>query len=167
MAKPVRRTCCQPGMHCASAIRLQQQASGIDLIPVGDFSLYDNMLDTACLLGAVPSRYRALDLSPLDTYAAMARGYQGANGDVRALSMKKWFDTNYHYLVPELEDTTCFHLHANRLKQEITEASLLRLKSKAVVIGPYTFLRLAHYAGTKTIRDFAPDHHSGLSGTTG
>ncbi|MCH3959148.1 MAG: 5-methyltetrahydropteroyltriglutamate--homocysteine S-methyltransferase [Selenomonas sp.] len=134
---------------------LQQQASGIDLIPVGDFSLYDNMLDTACLLGAVPSRYRALDLSPLDTYFAMARGYQRANGDVRALSMKKWFDTNYHYLVPELEDTTCFHLHADRLKQEITEAALLRLKSKAVVIGPYTFLRLAHYTGTKTIRDFA------------
>src|SRR5574344_1544405 len=95
---------------------LQQQASGIDLIPVGDFSLYDNMLDTACLLGAIPSRYRALDLSPLDTYFAMARGYQRANGDVRALSMKKWFDTNYHYLVPALKDTTCLHLDPALLK---------------------------------------------------
>ena len=83
-----------------------QQKNGISLIPVNDFSFYDNMLDTAVLLNAVPERYRALSLSPLDTYFAMARGYQGEHGDVKAFAMKKWFNTNYHYMVPEIEDTT-------------------------------------------------------------
>ena len=66
-----------------------QQENGISLIPVNDFSFYDNMLDTAVLLNAVPERYRALSLSPLDTYFAMARGYQGEHGDVKAFAMKK------------------------------------------------------------------------------
>ncbi|MDR2380320.1 MAG: 5-methyltetrahydropteroyltriglutamate--homocysteine S-methyltransferase [Bifidobacteriaceae bacterium] len=81
-----------------------QRRAGIDLIPTGDFSFYDAMADTAVLFGAVPERYRRLGLSPLDTYFAMARGYQGPQGDVKALKMRKWFNTNYHYLVPEVPD---------------------------------------------------------------
>lgn len=77
----------------AEKLRLEnldvQRQSGLDLIPSNDFSYYDGMLDTAVLLGAVPARYTALGLSPLDTYFAMARGYQGSEGDVKALAMKK------------------------------------------------------------------------------
>ena len=94
----------------AKALRLanltQQKESGLDWIPSNDFSFYDGMLDTAFLLNAVPKRYRELGLAPLDTYFAAARGYQGDKGDVKALAMKKWFNTNYHYMVPELEDDT-------------------------------------------------------------
>ena len=83
-----------------------QQQAGIDYIPSGDFSYYDNVLDAAFLFNIVPERYKKLNRSPLDTYLAMARGYQGESGDVRALAMKKWFNTNYHYIVPEVEDQT-------------------------------------------------------------
>ena len=79
---------------------LLQKNSGLDFIPSNDFSFYDGMLDTAVMLNAVPRRYRELKLDGIAGYFAMARGYQGANGDVKALAMKKWFNTNYHYLVP-------------------------------------------------------------------
>ena len=79
-----------------------QQAAGIDLIPSNDFSYYDQMLDTAILLNVIPQRYARLSFdNQEDTLFAMARGYQGDKGDVTALPMKKWFTTNYHYLVPE------------------------------------------------------------------
>ena len=79
-----------------------QQAAGIDLIPSNDFSYYDQMLDTAILLNVIPKRYERLALdNQEDTLFAMARGYQGDKGDVTALPMKKWFTTNYHYLVPK------------------------------------------------------------------
>ena len=81
-----------------------QLEHGIEFIPSNDFSFYDTTLDTAVLLNIIPARYQKLGLSPLDTYFAMARGYQGENGDVKALAMKKWFHTNYHYIVPELDD---------------------------------------------------------------
>ena len=81
-----------------------QLEHGIEFIPSNDFSFYDTTLDTAVLLNIIPARYQKLNLSPLDTYFAMARGYQGENGDVKALAMKKWFHTNYHYIVPELDD---------------------------------------------------------------
>ena len=83
---------------------LTQKEAGISFISSNDFSFYDNMLDTAVLFGIVPKRYKELQLSELDTYFAMARGYQGDSGDVKALAMKKWFNTNYHYIVPEVED---------------------------------------------------------------
>ena len=83
-----------------------QKASGLDFIPSNDFSFYDGVLDTAFLLGAVPERYTSLGLSTLDTYFAAARGYQSESGDVKALAMKKWFNTNYHYIVPEIDDNT-------------------------------------------------------------
>ena len=84
----------------AKKIRLHnlntQKNSGIDLIPSNDFSYYDGVLDNAFLFNAVPERYTALGLSSLDTYFAAARGYQGEKGDVKALAMKKWYNTNYH-----------------------------------------------------------------------
>src|SRR5690348_12859592 len=80
-----------------------QRDAGLDLVPCNDFSLYDRMLDTSALVGAVPSRYQwnGGDVD-LETYFAMARGAQQAGRDVVAMEMTKWFDTNYHYLVPEL-----------------------------------------------------------------
>ena len=84
----------------------KQKEAGITFIPSNDFSFYDNMLDTAFLLNAIPSRYAKLELSPLEKYFAAAHGYQGKAGDVKALPMKKWFNTNYHYIVPELADDT-------------------------------------------------------------
>ena len=83
-----------------------QKEAGIDFISSNDFSFYDILLDTAVLFGIVPKRYKELNLSELDTYFAMARGYQGESGDVKALAMRKWFNTNYHYIVPEVEDDT-------------------------------------------------------------
>lgn len=88
-----------------------QKEKDIDFIPSNDFSFYDNMLDTAVLLNIIPKRYQKLNLSSLDTYFAMARGYQGEKGDVKALAMKKWFNTNYHYMVPEMDDDTQIKLN--------------------------------------------------------
>ena len=94
---------------------MTQKEAGITFISSNDFSHYDLVLDTAVLLGIVPKRYQELQLSALDTYFAMARGYQGTSGDVKALAMKKWFNTNYHYIVPEAEDDTVIHLSASKL----------------------------------------------------
>ena len=99
-----------------------QLEHGIEFIPSNDFSFYDTTLDTAVLLNIIPSRYRKLGLSPLDTYFAMARGYQGEHGDVKALAMKKWFHTNYHYIVPELEDDTEICLCGTKAFDEYLEA---------------------------------------------
>ena len=134
-----------------------QQENGISLIPVNDFSFYDNMLDTAVLLNAVPKRYRALSLSPLDTYFAMGRGYQGEHGDVKAFAMKKWFNTNYHYMVPEIEDTTEIRLAGEKPFAEYAEAKALGVPAKLVLIGPFTFLKLARFTGEKTLSDFVED----------
>ena len=100
----------------------KQSENAIDYISSNDFSFYDTMLDTAVLLNAVPGRYRALGLSPLDEYFAMARGYQGKNGDVKALAMKKWFNTNYHYLVPEIDEDTEIKLAGTKPFDEYAEA---------------------------------------------
>ena len=132
----------------------KQQQAGISLLPVGDFSFYDGTLDTAVLLGIVPERYRQLGLSSLDTYFAMAHGYQGDKGDVTALAMKKWFNTNYHYLVPEIDDSAVVSLNASKLLDEVAEAKSLSLRVKAVVQGPFTFLKLARFTGSKSISDF-------------
>ena len=115
------------------------------------------MLDTAVLLNAVPERYRALSLSPLDTYFAMARGYQGEHGDVKAFAMKKWFNTNYHYIVPEIEDTTEIRLAGEKPFAEYAEAKALSVPAKLVLIGPFTFLKLARFTGEKTLSDFVED----------
>lgn len=136
---------------------ITQVAAGIDFVPCNDFSFYDIVLDTAVLLGIVPKRYRELNVSKLDTYFAMARGYQGESGDVKALAMKKWFNTNYHYIVPEIEDDTVISLDSEKLIGEYEEARKLGIKTKPVVIGPYTMLKLCRYAGSKNAEDFADD----------
>ena len=133
-------------------LQLQQKAN-ITYIPVNDFSFYDNVLDTAFLFGIVPERYKALNLSDLDTYLAMARGYQGENGDVKALAMKKWFNTNYHYIVPEVEDSTVISLQGNKPLDEYAEAKALGIDGKLVITGAYTLLKLCHFTGKKTIDD--------------
>ncbi len=121
-----------------------QQAAGIDLIPSNDFSYYDQMLDTAILLNVIPQRYQRLSFeNQEDTLFAMARGYQGDKGDVTALPMKKWFTTNYHYLVPEVESAAEIKLNSTKPFDEFNEAKALGIDTKPVFIGPYTFLKLA------------------------
>ena len=131
-----------------------QKSAGVDYISSNDFSFYDMTLDTAVLLGIVPERYRRLGLSPLDTYFAMARGYQGESGDVKALAMKKWFNTNYHYIVPEVEDDMTIALSGDKLITEYEEAKTLGIETKPVVIDPYTMLKLCRYTGDKKVVDF-------------
>ncbi len=132
-----------------------QKENGIDLIPSNDFSFYDNMLDAAVMLNAVPQRYRSLKVDGTAHYFAMARGHQGASGDLKALAMKKWFNTNYHYLVPEIDDDAEICLNSTKAADEFSEAKALGILTKPVVIGPYTFLKLARYTGEKTASDFA------------
>lgn len=131
-----------------------QKNAGIDYISSNDFSFYDMVLDTAVLLGIIPKRYRDLNLSELDTYFAMARGYQGDAGDVKALAMKKWFNTNYHYIVPEVEDDTVIKFSGTKLLNEYAEAKELGIETKPVVVGPYTMLKLCRYTGTKSADDY-------------
>ena len=134
----------------------KQADADISFIPSNDFSFYDNMLDTAFLLGAIPARYKALGLSPLETYFAAAHGYQGKAGDVKALPMKKWFNTNYHYIVPELSDDMKLAVSTqNKALSEFKEAKSLGIQTIPSLIGPYTFLHLATYTGSKKALDFA------------
>lgn len=134
-----------------------QQAAGISHIPSNDFSYYDNVLDLTVLLNALPENYRQLGLSERDTYFAAARGYQGVAGDAKALAMKKWFNTNYHYLVPELSDNTEIKLVGDKPFVEYEEAKAIGVLTKPVLIGGFTFLKLAKYKGSKTINDFVED----------
>ena len=131
-----------------------QKEAGIDYIPGNDFSFYDITLDTAALLGIIPKRYQELNLSELDTYFAMARGYQESSGDVKALAMKKWFNTNYHYIVPEVEDDTVISLIGDKLWKEYEEALALGIETKPIVTGAYTMLKLCRYTGAKTAEDY-------------
>ena len=141
----------------ASSIRkenwLAQKEAGITYISSNDFSFYDNVLDTAVLFNIIPGRYKALNLPPLDTYFAMARGYQGAKGNVKALPMKKWFNTNYHYIVPQIDDDTKIELTGTKPVDEFLEAKALGIDTKVVLTGPFTFLKLAVFTGKKTATD--------------
>lgn len=147
--------------EAAGALRKEhwqlQKDAGIDYISSNDFSFYDGMLDTAVLLGAVPEEYQKLGLSRQDTYFAMARGYQGEAGDVKALAMKKWFNTNYHYMVPELEETTQIQLTGEKIFTEYEEAKALGIETKPVITGPFTFLKLAKYRGGRRAKDYAEE----------
>src|SRR5881409_502612 len=124
-----------------------QQAAGLDLVPSNDFSYYDRMLDICALVGAVPKRYGWVG-GPvdLDTYFAMARGAQQGGRDVTAMEMTKWFDTNYHYIVPEFEPAQAFRLSSSKPVDEFQEAKALGIHTKPVLIGPVTFLLLGRRA---------------------
>lgn len=122
-----------------------QQDKGIDHIPSNDFSLYDQMLDTAIMVGAVPERYGSLgDGNDLATYFAMARGTGGASdtGGLPAMEMTKWFDTNYHYIVPEFEAKQRFVLSSTKFVDEFQEAASMGIHTRPVLIGPVSFLML-------------------------
>ena len=113
-------------------------AAGLDSVPVNTFSYYDQMLDTAVMLGALPERATRVS-DDLDRYFAAARG----NSDVAPLEMTKWFDTNYHYIVPEISPTTKFALNPDKVLSELKEALALGIPARPVVIGPVTFLLLS------------------------
>ncbi|MGW6293688.1 5-methyltetrahydropteroyltriglutamate--homocysteine S-methyltransferase [Streptomyces sp. NPDC055058] len=118
----------------------QLAEAGIDEVPTGDFSYYDHVLDTTVMVGAVPERHRdAVAADALDGYFAMARGTQ----EVAPLEMTKWFDTNYHYLVPELGPDTVFTADASKQVNELKEALALSLTARPVLVGPVTYLLLA------------------------
>lgn len=134
-----------------------QKDEGIDYISSNDFSFYDSMLDTAVLLNVIPSKYKELNLNEIDTYFAMARGYQGDLGDVKALAMKKWFNTNYHYIVPEIYDDTKIKLIGEKPFLEYQEAKDLGIETKPVIIGAFTFFKLAKYKGEKKFKDYIDD----------
>lgn len=126
-------------------INWTSQAS-LDLVPVGDFSLYDQVLDMSFTLGNLPTRLAGLEGSELDNYFRIARGRSAHDGEcecIHAGEMTKWFDTNYHYIVPELNSDTSFLLNPERLLTEIEEAKKEHINVKPVIIGPLTYLWLA------------------------
>jgi 5-methyltetrahydropteroyltriglutamate--homocysteine methyltransferase len=126
--------------------------AGLDEVPTGDFSYYDHVLDTSVMVGAVPARHRdAVAADPLDGYFAMARGTQ----EMAPLEMTKWFDTNYHYLVPELGPDTVFAADSTKQVGEFREALELGLTPRPVLVGPITYLLLAKPA-PGVAADFEP-----------
>ncbi|HHJ39149.1 MAG: 5-methyltetrahydropteroyltriglutamate--homocysteine methyltransferase [Methylothermaceae bacteria B42] len=128
--------------------QLQQQA-GLDWIPVGDFSWYDHVLDISCLLGCVPERFQHNGGNvSLDTYFRMARGRAPSGDPQPACEMTKWFDTNYHYIVPELKPNQTFALSSDKLFQETAQAqSFLKTGVKPVILGPLSWLWLGKCQG--------------------
>ncbi len=132
-----------------------QKDKGIDVIPSNDFSLYDHVLDTAIMVGAIPAEYKANGENNdiLKTYFAMARGREGNNdcgcgnhhidSEIKALEMTKWFDTNYHYIVPEINAKQSFKLQSEKLITEFLEAKAEGIVTRPVLLGPVTFLLLA------------------------
>ena len=123
--------------------RIQQDA-GIDIIPSNDFSFYDHVLDISCMVGAIPSRYSALaDSSYLDLYFAMARGAQQSDLNLSAMEMTKWFDTNYHYIVPEIDKDQSFQLTSTKVINEFIEAKEAGIHTRPVLLGPVSYLLLS------------------------
>jgi 5-methyltetrahydropteroyltriglutamate--homocysteine methyltransferase len=123
-----------------------QKDAGIDLVPCNDFSFYDQVLDTCLMVGAIPQRYHDLleqkQLPELDVLFAMARGYQKDGYDVTAMEMTKWFDTNYHYIVPEFTAGQQFKLFSNKIFREFNETNRAGFRAKPVLLGPVSFLLL-------------------------
>ncbi|PZX59918.1 methionine synthase (B12-independent) [Algoriphagus ratkowskyi] len=123
-----------------------QKTAGIDLIPSNDFSFYDQVLDMSLMVGAIPERYHEVILqkgrNELDLYFAMARGYQQHGLDITAMEMTKWFDTNYHYIVPEFKKDQNFKMFSTKVIQEFMEAKQAGILTKPVLIGPVSYLLL-------------------------
>lgn len=122
-----------------------QASSGLDLIPAGDFSYYDQVLDASVMLGVIPERFGPS--TGLDTYFRMARGQASDGLPFRACEMTKWFDSNYHYLVPEVESNQNFALSSSKLFDETRELQALGYQPKPVLLGPLTWLWLAKTTG--------------------
>ncbi|ETW84971.1 hypothetical protein HETIRDRAFT_472219 [Heterobasidion irregulare TC 32-1] len=118
------------------------KAKGVDFVPSGEFSLYDHVLDHSAAFNVIPKRYVGQGLSPLDVYFAMGRGRQADGVDVPASEMKKWFDSNYHFVVPEFSGETEFKLNFNKAVEEYKEAKALGVETRPVVLGPVSFLVL-------------------------
>lgn len=141
----------QTARECRRNIWQWQQDAGLDMVPVGDFSLYDHMLDMTAMLGAVPERYAfsGNNVDP-ETYFLMARGGRKQGQGVTAMEMSKWFNTNYHYLVPEFSPGQKFALRSDKLFRELEEAVEAGIPAKAVLPGPFTYL----YLGKSTTQGF-------------
>jgi 5-methyltetrahydropteroyltriglutamate--homocysteine methyltransferase len=124
--------------------------SGLHLAPVGDFAFYDQVLDMSFTLGNLPVRVQGFHGDPLDNYFRVARGRSAASGEehaqccggVAAGEMTKWFDTNYHYIVPEFTAETEFKLDASRILEQLAEAKAQNVKAKPVIVGPVTYLAI-------------------------
>jgi 5-methyltetrahydropteroyltriglutamate--homocysteine methyltransferase len=136
----------ETGQRLRAANWKEQQAAGLDLVPVNDFSFYDQVLDCTLTVGAVPERYHDVALrnpgSETDLYFAMARGYQKDGLDITAMEMTKWFDTNYHYIVPEFTKKQTFRLMSDKVVRECYEAMQLGIAAKPVLLGPVSYLLL-------------------------
>ncbi|KRG68466.1 5-methyltetrahydropteroyltriglutamate--homocysteine S-methyltransferase [Pseudoxanthomonas dokdonensis] len=152
-----------PAALLASARQLRhrhwqlQRDAGASVVPSNDFSLYDHVLDTACLFDAIPPRYQALmQQDPLAGYFAMARGHQQDGVDLPALEMTKWFDTNYHYLVPELTADQTFQLRGDKPVAEFLEAKALGFHSRPVLLGPVSLLKLSKTTDGSNALDLLP-----------
>ncbi|HEY5850640.1 MAG TPA: 5-methyltetrahydropteroyltriglutamate--homocysteine S-methyltransferase [Lysobacter sp.] len=133
--------------HTARELRARHwqlaRDAGVDVVPCNDFSLYDHVLDTAVLLDAIPPSHRAVyEADPLAGYFALARGLQDGSHDLHALEMTKWFDSNYHYLVPQFEIDQQFRLRGDKPLAELHEARALGLDARPVLLGPVSFLKL-------------------------
>lgn len=124
----------------------QQAEAGVELMPVGDFAWYDHVLNMSNWLGVIPQRFRHLPKG-LTQYFAMARGYQQQGETLAACKMTKWFDTNYHYIVPELEKDQGFQLQVDDLLAQIKEAQQLGHQVKPVIVGPVSYLWLSEVTG--------------------
>ena len=134
----------------AKTIRLKNfqlyKEQEIDYTPVGEFSFYDQVLDTILLTSSVPAAYKAISSNPLDQYFALARGYQKEGNTLPALALKKWFNTNYHYLVPELPAQPSYAANTDRLVGLVKEAQEAGVSNPVpVLVGPLTFLSLASF----------------------
>lgn len=134
------------GKAIAAANWQLQHEIGIDLVPSNDFSYYDQVLDMSLTVGAIPKRYNEVILNrantELDLYFAMARGYQKDGLDITAMEMTKWFDTNYHYIVPEFYKDQSFNLFSNKIINDYQSAKQLGIETKPVIIGAVSYLLL-------------------------
>ncbi len=134
-----------------------EHQKSLDLVAVGDFSLYDQVLDMSFTLGNIPQRARNYSGDVLDNYFRVARGRSvDPKQAISAAEMTKWFDTNYHYMVPEFEVSTTFKLNASRIIDQITEAKNLGLKPKPVIIGPVTYLAIGKEKDNSNKLDLLP-----------
>jgi 5-methyltetrahydropteroyltriglutamate--homocysteine methyltransferase len=128
-----------------------QASAGIDIIPSNEFSFYDQVLDTTLMVGAMPARYEELNTASMEAYFAMARGIQQGEIDIPAMEMTKWFDTNYHYIVPEIAPGQQFKLTSTKIVDEFLEAHAAGFHTRPVLLGPVSYLLLS-----KTVSNIVP-----------